>query len=246
MSGDTAQTLAAPRWTPRALTLDLDDTLWPVRPALQRADDATAAWLAEHYPAVAADWTAAALLAERERIAANRPDVAHDFSALRRLALEHAFAAHGIRDAPVGTLWDIYFAARNDVTPYADSPAALRRLARRVPLASLTNGNADLDRTGVREHFACHVCARDVGCAKPDPRIFAAAALRLGVAPGDILHAGDDPLLDVAAARDAGFHAAWINRDGSAWPDGLGAPPEIELPDLAALADWLDSRLAAA
>ncbi len=44
-----------------ALTLDLDDTLWPVLPALERADQAVDAWLRQHHPEVARAWPIAAM-----------------------------------------------------------------------------------------------------------------------------------------------------------------------------------------
>ena len=111
-----------------------------------------------------------------------------------------------------------------------------------APRPSLTNGNADLDMIGIRAHFAHHVCARDSGVAKPDPRIFVLAAERLGVAPEEILHVGDDPVLDVVGARDAGLRTAWINRSRAPWPEALGTPPDLDLADMAALADWLESQ----
>lgn len=225
-----------------ALTLDLDDTLWPVVPALERADQAVDAWLRQHHPEVARAWPIPAMRELRDRVAAERRDLAHDFTAQRQLTLRHAFTACGIAAAPVDALWEIYFAARNSVELYPDSLPALERIAARWPLASLTNGNADLRRIGIQAHFAHHICARDSGMAKPDPRIFLAAAERLGVAPGQILHVGDDPEMDVAGARDAGLRTAWINRDGQAWPEQLGAPPELDLRDMAALADWLEAQ----
>lgn len=226
---------------PLAVTLDLDDTLWPVQPALERADQAVDTWLRQHYPGVAAAWPIAAMRALRMEIADTRQDLAHDFSAQRRLTMQRAFAASGIQDAPLDMLWDIYFAQRNRVDLYADSLDALRRIARRVPVASLTNGNADLQRIGIHTHFAHHVCACDAGFAKPDPRIFLTAAARLGVAPEAILHVGDDPLADMLGAREAGLRTAWINRRGEAWPIGFGAPPELEVRDLGALASWLEA-----
>ncbi|MEO5811035.1 MAG: HAD family hydrolase [Rhodanobacter sp.] len=226
---------------PLALTLDLDDTLWPVQPALQRADEAVDAWLREHYPDVATTWPIPAMRALRAQIATERADLAHDFTTQRQLTMQQVFAASGIHDAPLDILWDIYFTERNRVDLYADSLDALRRLARRVPLASLTNGNADLQRIGIHAHFACHICARDKGFAKPDPRIFLAAAAKLCVAPGNILHVGDDPARDIVGAREAGLRTAWINRRGETWPVALGPAPELELRDLGALANWLDT-----
>jgi 2-haloalkanoic acid dehalogenase type II len=225
-----------------AITLDLDDTLWPVWPALERADQAVDAWLQTHHPTVAQAWPIAAMRALRAQIAAEQADLAHDFTRQRQLTLQHAFAHCGITDAPVDALWDIYFAARNDVELYPDSLATLQRLAARWPLVSLTNGNADLQRIGIHTFFAHHVCARDSGVAKPDRRIFQAAADLLGLAPEQILHVGDDPLMDVHGAREAGLHSAWINREGRLWPSELGPAPEIDLRDLTTLVDWLETQ----
>ena len=140
-----------------ALTLDLDDTLWPVLPALERADQAVDAWLRRHHPEVARAWPIAAMRALRMQVAAERLDLAHDFTRQRQLTLQQAFAACGVDEAPVEALWEIYFAARNSVELYPDSLPALQRLTARWPLASLTNGNADLQRIGIHAHFAHHV-----------------------------------------------------------------------------------------
>ncbi|TAL90477.1 MAG: HAD family hydrolase [Rhodanobacter sp.] len=225
----------------RALTLDLDDTLWPVLPALERADQAVDAWLQQYHPEVARAWPIAAMRELRARVAVERLDLAHDFTMQRQLTLRQVFADSGIAEAPIDTLWEIYFAARNQVELYPDSLPALQRIAARWPLASLTNGNADLQRVGIAQHFRHHVCARDRGVAKPDPRIFLAAADVLGVAPAQVLHVGDDPVMDMRGAREAGLRTAWINREGRRWPDNMGPPPELDLPDMAALADWLDA-----
>ncbi|WP_426701015.1 HAD family hydrolase [Rhodanobacter sp. Col0626] len=225
-----------------ALTLDLDDTLWPVLPALERADQAVDAWLQQHHPDVARAWPIAAMRKLRAQVAAERLDLAHDFTTQRQLTLQQAFAACNIDLAPIDVLWEVYFAARNSVGLYPDSLPALQRITARWPLASLTNGNADLQRIGIHTHFAHHICARDSGVAKPDPRIFLAAADRLGVAPGHILHVGDDPEMDMVGARDAGLRTAWINRDGQSWPTVLGSPPDLDLRDMTALADWLEAQ----
>ena len=226
----------------RALTLDLDDTLWPVLPALERADHELDAYLRQHHPDVARAWPIPAMRALRTQVAQERADLAHDFTAQRHITMQRAFAACGLEEAPLDVLWDIYFTARNSVELYADSLPALQRITAAYPVASLTNGNADLDMIGIRTHFAHHICARDTGVAKPDPRIFAAAAERLGVAPEEILHVGDDPVLDVVGARDAGLKTAWINRARVSWPEALGPAPDLDLADMTALADWLEAQ----
>lgn len=226
----------------RAVTLDLDDTLWPVRPALELADHAVDAWLQQHHPKVAHAWPITAMRELRTQVAAERLDLAHDFTTQRQLTLQHAFDTSGIAEPPVDTLWEIYFAARNQVELYPDSLPALERIAARWPLASLTNGNADLARIGIKQHFVHHVCARDHGAGKPDPGIFLAAVDLLGVAPEAVLHVGDDPAMDVRGAREAGLRSAWINRERRPWPADMGPPPELDLPDMTALADWLEAH----
>ena len=64
--------------TLRALTLDLDDTLWPVWPAIRRAESALQAWLLARAPATMALHDAAALRLIREAVQRERPDWAHD------------------------------------------------------------------------------------------------------------------------------------------------------------------------
>ncbi|MCX7515188.1 HAD family hydrolase [Frateuria hangzhouensis] len=223
-----------------ALTLDLDDTLWPVLPALECADREVDAYLRTHHPEVATRWPIAAMRQLRAQVAAERLDLAHDFTTQRHLTMQRAFAACGLDEAPIEALWEVYYAARNRVELFADALPALTRITARWPVASLTNGNADLERIGIHTHFHCHVCARDTGVGKPHVRIFQAAAQRLGVAPEHILHVGDDPELDVCGARDAGLRTAWINRERKVWPPGLGAPPDLDLPDMGALVDWLE------
>lgn len=229
----------------RAVTLDLDDTLWPVAPALDRADRDIDVYLREHHPTVAQRWPIAAMRELRMQVAAERLDLAHDFTTQRQLTYRQAFAACGLAEVPIELLWEVYFAARNRVELYADALPALQRIAARWPVASLTNGNADLQRIGIHTHFAHHVCARDTGAAKPDARIFHAAAAQLGVAPGEVLHVGDDPAMDVAGARAAGMRVAWINRERRPWPAPLGAPPELDAADLGVVADWLEARAGA-
>ena len=230
---------------PSALSLDLDDTLWPVAPAIAQAEQCLHRWFEDHLPAVAAAWPPPALRALRERIALHCPELAHDFTAQRRLALAHALRASGADETHAGAAFEVFFAARNAVRCYPDVPAALVRLSARLPLASLSNGNADLVRIGLGAHFSVRVAAREAGVAKPDARIFMLLCRRLDCPPQQVLHVGDDPLLDVDGARAAGLRAAWLNRDGRAWA-GPGPAPELVFTDLGELADWCEQHLAAA
>lgn len=223
----------------RAITLDLDDTLWAVAPAILRAEQAVDDYLARHCPATRARFPIAALRQLRERIAAERPDLAHDFTTQRLLCLRHALVACGEDSAHAEAAFEVFFVERNRVELFADVPAGLPALAERYPLAALTNGNADLARIGLARHFRFSLGAREHGAAKPDPSIFMAACVRLDVTPDQVLHVGDDPELDVAGAQRAGLRACWINRHGGRWPAHL-APPNLVARDLPELLSHLN------
>lgn len=63
-----------------------------------------------------------------------------------------------------------------------------------------------------------------VGIEKPDPRIFALALERLGVAAADAVHVGDSRVADVDGARAAGWRAVWFGdaAGAAARPDDDG------------------------
>ena len=218
----------------RAITLDLDDTLWPIWPTIERAEGLLQDWLRPHAPA------AAALLAHtptRQRLRAQALErcghVAHDLGAIRleliRLALAEARAPEDLAEPAYG----VFLEARHHVTWFADVAQGLATLAQHFPLVALTNGNADLHKTGVGPYFVAGLTAKEAGMAKPDPRIFEMAASLAGVPADSVLHVGDDPALDVVGARAAGMQAVWVNRHGHTWSHAADTP--VQVPDLHAL-----------
>ena len=202
----------------RAVTLDLDDTLWPIAPVMARAEQALDDWLAANCPPVRAAFPIAVMRDLRERIWLEHPHLAHDFTELRKLSLRHAFCASGQDEGMAESAFAAFFDARNRVELYDDVADTLHALGARFALASISNGNADLERIGLARHFRATIHARAIGAAKPDPIIFQAAARALDVAPGEVAHVGDDPELDVLGAQRAGMLAVWLNRGAAPWP----------------------------
>jgi HAD superfamily hydrolase (TIGR01549 family) len=198
-----------------ALTLDLDDTLWPVRPPLIAAERTLADWLRSHAPATAAGMGPGAMLALRAQVADEHPHWAHDLSAMRLETIRRALRLHGDDPALAEVAFEAFFEARHQVTLYDDVIPALGRLAGRYRLIAVSNGNAEIARIGLGRFFAGSVSARSHGVAKPDASIFHAACVAANAPPHQVLHLGDDPALDVDGALAAGLHAGWIRR-----PDG--------------------------
>lgn len=225
----------------RAITLDLDDTLWPIWPTIERAEKVLREWLLTMAPATAAllaePATARTLRAEVERA---HPGLSHDLSALRRETIRHALHTAGEDTALAEHGFEVFFAERQRVELYEDALETLDYLAARHPLVALSNGNADLQLIGIGQYFKDSISAREFGVAKPDARIFNAAAQAIGVAPSEVLHVGDDAALDVQGALAAGMQAVWINRGDRAWPHGEAPHAHATVRDLRGLCRLLD------
>ena len=136
-----------------------------------------------------------------------------------------------------------------DWPAFADSRAALAALAGRYRLIILSNVDRDsvaasAARLGVP--FATVITAEDVGSYKPSPRNFdalLAAADRLGVARGRLLHVAQSLFHDHVPAQRAGLPTVWINRrhDRPGWGATPQPPapvtPDWEVPSMRAFAD---------
>jgi FMN hydrolase / 5-amino-6-(5-phospho-D-ribitylamino)uracil phosphatase len=224
-----------------AITLDLDDTLWPIWPTIVRAEQLLHQWLLTNAPRTG-QGGAATLRHWRERVAIERPEWAHDLSRLRLESIRAALHAAGDDPALAEPAFAVFFEARQQVECYDDVVPALERLASRWPILALTNGNADLERIGLARWFSAgQMGAREFGVGKPDRRFFDAACARLGRPATLVLHVGDDARLDVAGAGAAGLRTAWLRRPGLAAAGVHAEPPtaDWEGAGLDALADWL-------
>jgi FMN hydrolase / 5-amino-6-(5-phospho-D-ribitylamino)uracil phosphatase len=216
----------------RAVTLDLDDTLWPIWPTIERAERVLQDWLEAHAPATGALCRDSVVLREvRERLNAERPDLAHDMTALRLEAIRRVLLQGGDNPGLAEPAFEVFFAERQRVDLFDDALPMLAFLSGRFPVVALSNGNADVHRVGIGDHFHASVSAKDFGIGKPDPRIFHAAAQAAGVAPGAVLHIGDDAHLDGVGALNAGMQLVWLNRAGQAW-DHAPLTPHLTVADL--------------
>ncbi len=227
-----------PYSTIQAITLDLDDTLWPVWPTIRKAEAALHAWLQDHAPNTAAQLeTPESMRAKRDSLVAEFPHLAHDFSFMRQEAIRRSLMSGGDDPALASTAYDVFYEARNNVELYDDALPALQYLAAKYPIVAISNGTADIQRVGLSKYFKGAISAAEFGIAKPDPRIFKAAAAAVGVSVGNVLHVGDDSALDAVGALQSGMHAAWLNREGKDWPHEQPEPHHQSLRHVKSLAE---------
>lgn len=222
----------------RAVAFDLDNTLWHVEPVIARAEQRWLDWLREHCPRIPQRLSLEDMRIARLELAAREPHRAHDFTYLRIASLAAHARECGYDGSIAERAFEVFYAARNELEMFEDVRPGLARLRTGFELASLSNGNADLGLIGVAEYFSVSLNARGVGAAKPDRRCFEALIGQLRLQPAQILYVGDDPLLDVQAARGAGLRTAWMNRTGIPWPAQIAAA-DLDVADCIELARHL-------
>ena len=133
-----------------------------------------------------------------------------------------------------------------DWPAFPDSSEALVRLQTRYRLVPITNCDDDLfagsaERLGIT--FDDVVTAQQAGAYKPDERPFRLAFERVGVPRERILHVAQSLWHDHVTAQRLGLTSVWINRRAGRAGGGATPPaeasPDLELPDMRALADLL-------
>ena len=195
-------------------------------------------WLRENCPRIPEQLTLDDMRNARMQLAAREPHKAHDFTYLRIASLAQHAREYGYDESIAEAAFEIFITARNQLDLYADVRPGLHRLRARYALGTLSNGNADLSRIGLADLFSVSLNARSVGAAKPDRRCFERLVEDLHLEPQEVIYVGDDPLLDVEAARGAGLPTVWMNRTGQAWPAAVH-PADIDVSDCVDLANQL-------
>ena len=99
---------------------------------------------------------------------------------------------------------------------YPEVPEVLASLAPRFSLAVVSNFDGRLrmifEHLAISKYFKPVLLSSELGADKPDPLIFRRALEVTGFAADEVLHAGDDPERDWAAAEAAGLAVFRLDR----------------------------------
>jgi putative hydrolase of the HAD superfamily len=103
---------------------------------------------------------------------------------------------------------------------FPETIEVLAALRERYTLGLITNGPGPMQREklarfDLARFFSVIAVDTEVGYSKPDPRIFAWAAARAGLAPEELLFVGNDLEADIGGARAAGWGDCCIMRGHS-------------------------------
>ena len=161
----------------QAVTFDLDDTLYDNLPVIKSAVAAMFAELERSHPEieVSPDAFRAEMIGPQKE---QSPDGGADLGALRHrtLAFFARKAGHARPEAVADEIMKVFMRERSRVTLFPGVLSTLAALKQRgLVLGAITNGNADMSQTPLRDALQFCVSAGELGELKPGSRPFHAA-----------------------------------------------------------------------
>ena len=132
-------------------------------------------------------------------------------------------------------VWKMAMSVPKDFIPFADTVPALEQLREAgYKVGVITNLRRDLGelcrQVGLSPYLDFTVSSEEVGLEKPHPPIFMAALERVGAAPEEVVHVGDQVRSDVMGAQGVGMRAVLIDRSGY-------GPGDVDCPKIASLSE---------
>ena len=200
--------------TIKAVSFDLDDTLYDNRPIIKIAEFEFYQFLLTHFPK-SKQWQQSDWIALKQTLITLEPELAHDPTKARTATLSHGLNVLGYKEKEltlgVKKAMDCFNHYRSDFEIDNDVIEMLTQWAKNVPLIGITNGNVNASKIGLNGIFKFVLSAGNGINMKPMPDMFELASRKLKLKPSQILHVGDSWQSDVQGARLAGFQSAWLN-----------------------------------
>ncbi|MCV2886234.1 HAD-IA family hydrolase [Aestuariibacter sp. AA17] len=222
----------------KAITFDLDDTLYDNYPIMRRAEKHLHQFLAERFPNTANmsmhDWGKI-----KSEFLHQTPSLHNDMGELRKRVLKQGLIQSGYShmtdlDRHVNDAFEHFYFHRSDFKVSESIMSVLAYLSSRVPLIAITNGNVRLHQIGIASYFIQSFHASLQQPMKPHQHMFDLARTQLSVDAKHILHVGDNLEKDVMGAKQAGFSTAWYaeNRSMHLASEKATLLPDIQLTTL--------------
>ncbi|MFI5271591.1 MAG: HAD family hydrolase [Ktedonobacterales bacterium] len=216
----------------RAVFFDLDNTLLDSELAWRAAVARSQALLRARRPELT-DVEVRIAWSEAQRALAERMDAGElRVAQMRERRWGDALALLGISDATLASEIEATLAREflDGVRLFADA-GVIERLRGRYHVGIITNGADDAGpdsqrakalHTGLLDRVDSFLASDAADARKPDPRIFALALERAGVAPAEALYAGDAVESDVVGANRAGMLSVLLWRGPRPVPELSG------------------------
>lgn len=154
----------------------------------------------------------------------------YDSKTLEKTAIENVVKEFNSAEDP-DALFEEFLESLKKPIIYEDTQVFLDRIP--VDFAIIENMDKD-----ILEDAICYnqidteniIASDEVKAYKPSPEIFKAAAVKLGLKPEEILHAGSSMKYDIAPAKKLGMKTCWLNRQKK--PKNSNVKPDLECSSL--------------
>lgn len=198
----------------KAMTFDLDDTLYDNRPVIEHLETSIREWMIAHHP-VTQHQSQTWWQNLKMDLLHQHPAFIHDVTlwrfTLMKTGLQLLGYSSGEAESAASDGMEEVLRLRNLVSVPDETHRVLSELAQRIPLVAITNGNVDPERIGIQHYFQSVLRAGFDGLSKPYPDLFVKAQAYLALPGQEILHVGDHARTDVYGAKLNGFSACWMN-----------------------------------
>lgn len=231
----------------RAITFDLDDTLYDNMPHIIGAEKSLLQYISQYYP-IAAKTSRKQWAKIKQQTLIEQPELVNDLGTLRSAVMTKVFLMVGMPSDQVplaaSKCFEHFYQKRSDFEVDKSARKLLKKLAEKVPIAAITNGNVDCKAIGIDKYFTHVIHASPAFPMKPDAGMFNHIAEKLNIPAKNILHVGDDLHKDVQGAIDAGYQSAWFaaNRSMSLKNERVGILPHVQLSKLSDLKKLIKRR----
>jgi len=219
----------------KAISFDLDDTLYDNHPIITKAEADFFTYLTTTYPKLT-ELTEKKWHLYKNLMVKETPSLRHDVSLWRKEILKRVMVVYGMTmlDAIKHSelAFQEFLRLRSDFSVPQKSIDLLKQLSLHYPVVAITNGNVNVKQIGLHDSFEFILKAGDGFNSKPHVDLFQQAALKLDIAMSDILHIGDHLITDVYGAQNNNAQAVWFNPNGKNSLDGAKLLPVVEIADI--------------
>jgi len=230
----------------KAISFDLDDTLYNNRPIMLAVEDKMVRYFAEVLSAHELTFNRRYLARFRREAIQSNPDLNHDVVQVRfesyRLGLLALRLSEGEAVKQAQAALEHFILLRSDFTVPKESHELLASLSQKFPLVAISNGNVDTKALGIAQYFQCIYHAgfqadmnNQLLRQKPAVDMFNLVCQKLAIKPAELLHVGDCGYADIHGALNAGCQTVWLPHYGVG--KSLKQLPHIKLSNLQKLSD---------
>ncbi|HCH00933.1 MAG TPA: 5-amino-6-(5-phospho-D-ribitylamino)uracil phosphatase YigB [Vibrio sp.] len=233
--------------TIKAMTFDLDDTLYDNHPVIVGLEQKTADWMHQHHP-ISQNMSHQEWRLLKFKLAEQTPFLESDVSEWRFQQIRQGLIHLGYDDPKASqaakSAMDQVVIWRHQIEVPPMTHHVMAQLKQQMPLIAITNGNVNPDKIGLGEYFDLVLNAGPDGWAKPHSQMFETALAHLGLPAEHVLHVGDNLISDVAGAKYVGMQACWINdyHKSLKHEDYGRVLPDVEITALEDLLVFIESR----